>query len=105
MRIHLAVEHALQLKLAHAGFQARGVTLDVLRGALVVLAFRELQELCGIGDGLGGAVELFELGGELRALAAELTGLVGVLPDGRIFQLAGYLFEAFLLGVVLKETP
>ncbi len=51
------------------------------------------------------AIQLFELGGELGAFAAELACAVGVLPDGRLFQLAAYLFEAFLLAVVLKETP
>jgi hypothetical protein len=105
VRIHLAAEHALQLELAHAAFEARRVTLDVFRGAFVVLALGELEQLRGVGDGLCGAIQLLELRGELRALAAELTCLVGVLPDGRIFQLANYLFEAFFLVVVLKETP
>jgi hypothetical protein len=105
VRIHLAVEHALQLELAHAAFEVHRVTLDVFRGALVVLALGELEQLRGIGDGLGRAIQLLELRGELGTLAAELTCLVGVLPDGRIFQLANYLFEAFLLAVVLKETP
>jgi hypothetical protein len=105
MRIHLAIEHPLQLELAHAAFEAHCVPLDVFRGALVVLALGELEQLRGVGDGLGRAVQLLELRGKLRTLAAELTCLVRVLPDGRIFQLANYLFEAFLLVVVLKETP
>jgi hypothetical protein len=99
------VEHALELELSHAAFEADGVFLDVCGGALVVLALGELEQLGGVGDGFGGAIQLFELRGELGALATQLAGLVGVLPDGRVFQLAAYLFEAFLLGVVLKETP
>jgi hypothetical protein len=99
------VEHPLQLELAHAVFEAGGVLLDIGGGALVVLALGELEQLRGSGDGIGGAVQLFELGGELGAFAAELPGLVRVLPDGRIFQLADYLFEALFLVVVLKETP
>ena len=99
------VEHALQFQLAHAGFETVGVLLDRSGGGFIVLALGQIEQLGGVGDAFGGAVDLFQLGGKLGAFAAELTGLVGVLPDGRIFQLASYLFEAFLLGVVLKETP
>lgn len=105
VRIHLAVEHALQFELAHAAFEAIRVFLNIGGGAFVVLALGELEQLCRVGDGLGGAVDLFELGRKLRALAAQVSGFIGVLPDGRIFELAGYFFESFLLGVVLKETP
>jgi hypothetical protein len=99
------MEHSLELELAHATLEARGVLLDIGGGRLVVLAFGKIEELCGVGDGFGRAIQLIELRGELRTLAAQLAGLVGVLPDGRLFQLANYLFEAFLLVVVLKETP
>ena len=99
------MKHALQLELAHTAFQAHGIPFDVRGGGFVVLAFGEVEELRGVGDGFRGAVQLLELGGELGALATELAGLLGVLPDGRVFQLAIYLFEAFLLVVVLKETP
>jgi hypothetical protein len=105
VRIHLAVEHALQLEPAHAPFEAGGVALDVLRGGFVVLAFGELQKLCRIGNGAGGAVELGQLRGQLRPLAAKLLRPVGLRPDGRVFQLAVDLFEPLLLAVVLKETP
>jgi hypothetical protein len=99
------VEHALQFELAHAAFEARGVFLDLRGNGLVVLAFGEIEQFLGVGDGLGRAIQLIELGGELGAFAAELPGLVRVLPDGRVFQLEGYLFEAFFLVVVFKETP
>jgi hypothetical protein len=99
------VEHALQFQLAHAGFEPVGVLLDFGGSGFVVLAFGELEQLGSVGDAFGGAVDFLELGGELGAFAAELAGLVGVLPDGGVFQLAGYFFEPFLLDVVLKETP
>ena len=99
------MEHALQLELAHPAFEAVRILLDFGGGSFVVLALGELEQLGGIGDGGRGAVQLLQLRGKLGAFAAELTGFVGVLPDGWIFQLASYLFEAFLLGVVLKETP
>ena len=105
MRIHLAVEHALELELAHALFETVGVFLDCSGSRFVVLALGEIEELGRVGNRLRGAVELIELRGKLDAFAAELAGLLGILPDRRIFQLASYLFEAFLLDVVLKETP
>ena len=55
VRVHLAVEHALELEAAHLGLEALRVALDVARGGLVVLAFGELEQLGGIGDALGGA--------------------------------------------------
>jgi hypothetical protein len=99
------MEHALELELAHPTLEAVRILLDFARGRLVVLAFGELEQLGGVGNGGRRAVQLFELRGKPGAFAAELTGFIGVLPDGWIFQLARYLFEAFFLGVVLKETP
>ena len=105
MRIHLAAEHALELEAAHAFLETGSIPLDVLRRGFVVLALGELEQLRRVRDGLAGAIELRKLGGQLGAFATELLRLVGLLPDGGIFQLAIDLFETFLLGVVLKETP
>ena len=82
-----------------------GVLLDLRGRGFVVLALGEIEQLRGVGDGFGDAVELVELGGELGAFAAELSRFVRVLPDGGVFQLAGYFFQALFLGVVLKGTP
>ena len=99
------MEHALELELAHPLFEVIRVLLDCGSGGFVVLALGEVEQLGRIGNGVGSAIQLFELRGELGAFAAELPGFLGVLPDSGIFQLASYLFEAFLLVVVLKETP
>jgi len=50
-------------------------------------------------------VDLLQLGREARALLAELLRTLGGGPDGGILELAADLFQAFLLQVVLKETP
>jgi hypothetical protein len=99
------MEHALQFELAYARFEPVGILLDFGGGGGVVLAFSELEQFGGVRDPFGRGVDFFELGSKLGAFAAELASLVGVLPDGRVFQLAGYFFEALFLGVVLKETP
>ena len=99
------MKHALQLEASDFGLEALGVFVDVAGGGLVTFAFGEIEELGGVGDSLGGAVELFGVGGQPRSLASELLRALGFGPDGGVFELAAYLFETFLLEVVLKETP
>jgi hypothetical protein len=92
VRVHLAAEHALQLELAHAAFERRRIALDVARRRLVVLALGELEQLGRIRDGFACAVELVELGAQLRAFAAQLLRLLRLLPDGGVFELAADFF-------------
>jgi hypothetical protein len=105
VRIHLAAEHAGEFELAHLRFQAAGILLDLARCGLIALELGELEQLGGIAQAAAGAVELLELGGQPRALPAELLGTLGRAPDRRILELAIDLFETFLLAIVLKETP
>jgi len=42
---------------------------------------------------------------ELRALATQVLGALWLLPNCRILQLARYLDETFVFGVVVKDTP
>jgi hypothetical protein len=81
------MEHALELEIAHAPLDALRIAFDVPGRGFVVLALGEIEQLGGVGDGLGGAIELIELSGELGAFAPELLCLLGLLPDGRVFQL------------------
>jgi hypothetical protein len=105
VRIHLAAEHALQLEVSHFVFEGSGVALDVTDGGFVVLALGQFQQLFGIRDALAGGIELGELGRQARAFAAQLLGLVGLVPDAGVFELAADFFQPLLLAVVLKETP
>jgi hypothetical protein len=88
VRIHLAAEHPLELELAHLRFDGRQLALDVAGDGLVVIGLGEREQLDGIVDGRGGAVQLLDLGGELGALAAQLLGALGLGPDGRVLELA-----------------
>jgi hypothetical protein len=89
----------------HLGFERGRFALDVARGGFVVLALGELEQLVRVGDGCGGVVELSELGAQACALATQLLGLVGLVPDAGIFELAADFFQPLFLAVVLKETP
>jgi len=50
-------------------------------------------------------IEPFHELGKARAFAAQVLGALRIVPDVRAFQLAGYFFEAFALGRVVKDTP
>jgi hypothetical protein len=89
----------------HLVFEGGSFALDVARSGFVVLILRELEQLVGVGDGFRGVVELGELGAQACALAAQLLGLVGLVPDAGVFELAADFFEPLFLAVVLKETP
>jgi len=86
--IHLAAEHALQLELAQLRLDGRQLALDVAGDRFVVIGLGEREQLDGVVDGRGGAVQLLDLGGELGALAAEFLGALGLGPDGRVLELA-----------------
>jgi hypothetical protein len=46
---------------AHRTLEARGVALDIGGGGLIGLAGGELQELRGVGDAGGGAVDFLDV--------------------------------------------
>ncbi len=91
--------------MTHLGFEGGRFALDVEGGGCVVLIFRELEQLVRVGDGCGGVVELGELGAQACALATQLLGFVGLVPDAGVFQLAADFFQPLFFAVVLKETP
>jgi hypothetical protein len=99
------MEHPLQLEPAHLVLESLRVVVDVTRGSLVAFGLRELEQLGGIGDAFGRTLDLARIGFEACALTPQLLSTLRLGPDGGVFQLAPYLFEALLLAVVLKETP
>jgi hypothetical protein len=105
VRIHLSAEHAREFELANLGLQPPGIVLDLTGGGLIALELGELEQLRSVAQSAAGRVEPLELRGQTRSLAAELLGTLGIGPDGRILELEIDLFEAFLLAIVLKETP
>jgi len=105
VRVHLPAEHAPQLEVTHLRLEVLRVALDVARRGLIALAGGELEQLAGIADALGGAVDLANLCAQAGTFAPELLCPRGVRPHGRILQLPTHFLEPLLLAVVLKETP
>jgi hypothetical protein len=91
--------------MAHLALQALRIRLDVLGGGLVAFGLRELQQLRGITDALGGAIYFRNVAAQTSAFAAEFLGAGRIGPDRRLFQLACDFLETLLLAVVFKETP
>ena len=103
--VHLAGEHALELQLLHVGLVLVQVGDHGQGGVLVLLGLGQLQQLGGIvqaiehrGDAAHG---LFQAG----TFAAQVLGVLGVVPDVGAFQLPRYFFKTLFLGVVVKDTP
>jgi hypothetical protein len=105
VRVHLAAEHALEFELADLGLHRGQIALDLAGGGFVVFGLGKLEEFDRVADRVGRAVDFAEFAGELGAFAAELLGLVGLLPDRRVFEFAADFLQPLFLQIVFKETP
>jgi hypothetical protein len=105
VRIHLLVEHALELETANVCLQGHGFGLDIASRRLVVLTLCQLEQLGGIGNSLRRPVNLLYRCSEPCTFAAQLLRTLLVRPDGRLFELAPDLLQPFFFLVVLKGTP
>ena len=72
---------------------------------LVVLGFREVEQLAGAGEAFVQDADAVDDAIELGALLAELLRALGIVPDVRVFELAAYFLEPLALGIVVKDTP
>jgi hypothetical protein len=105
VRVHLAAEHALEFEPAHVALERGRIALDLAGGRRIVLDFGELQQLAGVAQAGGRAIDFLELTGQACTLTPQLLGAIGRAPDAGILELTAYFFETFFLAVVLKETP
>ena len=87
----------------------RGQAIDVLRdgvgGAGVVFGFSKVEQFVGPAESMVERADAIDDALELRAFLAELLRALGIVPDVRVFELAGYFLEPLGLGVVVKDTP
>jgi alanine racemase len=90
--IHLAAEHALQFQGSHELLETRSIALDLARRGIVVLGFSKSQQLDRIAHRVRGALQRTKVLTKSRALPVERLSLLGLLPDGRIFEFAIDLF-------------
>ena len=91
VRVHLAGEHALEFELLDVALERADVALDRLRGGLVVLFDGQVQQLAGVLQAVGHAIERADDLLQAGALAPQLLGLVRRVPDRRDLPAPGLL--------------
>ena len=103
--IHLATEHAAELKALEALLQLRELGGHVGDGAFVTLLDRHLQQFGGIVQAGTQVVQRTDDVRQGCALAAQILGPLGLVPDAGVFQLALYLGQSITFVIVVKDTP
>jgi len=78
---------------------------DVVDRAFVVFFDGHVEQLAGVGQAGGQFVQRLDDLRQRRALAAQLLGVFGLVPDGRIFKLAIDFDQTLMLLIVVKDTP
>jgi hypothetical protein len=102
--VHLAGEHAPELEPLDFLRYALDLSGEIGQRPSILFLARELVELGRLAKRLVDPVQRADYALELRALAAEILGALGVGPDVRIFELAVDLFETLALRVEVKGT-
>jgi hypothetical protein len=81
------------------------VGLDLPDGIGVVLLDRHLQQLLGVLQRTLVAIEVADELGEARALPVQLLGMVGIIPDLRLLELALDFCQPLGAPGIVKGTP
>ena len=104
VRVHLAGKHPLEFQALHDCREIRHVGLDFRRRGAVRFPGDHVEQFTGIAQAERQPVEALDHLFEFGALTTQILGAVRVVPDARLFQLARYFLETFVLVVVIKDT-
>jgi hypothetical protein len=74
-------------------------------GVLIILLRRHLQQVAGIAKGAIQRVNGLDDFLKRRALTTQLLSILGLVPDGWVFEFAFDLDQAFTSDIVVKDTP
>ncbi|AKU11663.1 hypothetical protein AzCIB_1768 [Azoarcus sp. CIB] len=88
----------------HLRFERGEVAFNGAQGVLVVLGLSEFEQVFEVGGRLLDIAQVDDDIVELTFFLAEFLSLLGIVPDGRVFQRAGYFFEFRRLFIVVKDT-
>ncbi|MNV08738.1 hypothetical protein D3C71_992090 [compost metagenome] len=103
-RVGLVAEHAAELQLFDQRAQLGGFGLDGHEARLVAFLLAHLIQLGVVGQLARELVERDDHTGERLLFLAQLLGLLGVVPDRRVFQRCVYRAQAFKFGIEVKDT-
>jgi hypothetical protein len=103
--VHFAAEHATEFQFLQQLAQTLDLSGNVIDGALVFFFGGHLQQILGVGKAGRHVVEGVDDLRQLRAFAAKVLSVLGVVPDSRIFELAVYFGQTIMFVIVVKDTP
>jgi len=103
--VHLAGEHAPELQRLDNALVGGEVRRHRLQGVGVILLPGHLEQFARLIQPGQQAPHLTDDRVQRRALAIQVLGALGVIPDIGLLELAGDFFEAFLLFSEVKDTP
>ena len=99
------VEHAAEFQRFHALGDGGGVGFDGFQAGEVVLVAAHFVQLGAVGQLLGELVQHHDHVIERLLFLAQFLGLLGIVPDRRIFERGVDGSQTFCLGRVVKDTP
>jgi hypothetical protein len=103
--VHRAWEHALEFEALDIYVQAVRIRLDFSDRPEVALARGQLKQLARIGDAARQPIEAADNVFQLGALPSQFLRALGLVPDAGLLQFARDFLQAFMLIVVIKDTP
>jgi hypothetical protein len=104
VRVHLAGKHPFEFEpFDHRGKRV-GVPFDLADGSRIGLFGCQFEQFAGVAQTACQPVEVADDAFEIGALPPQFLRALGVVPDSGLLELASYLLEALVLGIVIKDT-
>ncbi|KXK71385.1 hypothetical protein BC89_08215 [Pseudomonas monteilii] len=79
--------------------------LDVAYGAFILFLDGHVEQVLAVGQAIGQFVQGLDDLRQHGTLAAQGLGVLGLVPDVGVFQLAVDFDQAVMLVIVVKDTP
>lgn len=103
--VHLAREHATELKYLQLRLKAIQFALYFVDGVFIVFFDGHIQQVFSIAQTAVEGINGLNNGFQRRPLATQLLRAVRVIPDIALSQFVFYFFETLNLVGVVKDTP
>jgi|TARA_B100001059_G_scaffold26987_1_gene21678 hypothetical protein len=85
--------------------QSLQLSYHIINRALVILFGCHFEQLAGVSKAATHLIKGADNLGQLGALAPQVLGTLGFIPDARVFQLALYFGQTITFVIVVKDTP
>ena len=102
--IHLAAEHAPELKPADGLLESAQIADDLIDGIAVILVNSQRKQFFCVGESRCQLVETQDHLLQQGTLLPQRLGPLGLIPDIRLLEFALNFGQPFRLGVIVKDT-